>query len=299
MRMKNVQHITSLSLFIFYIIASSGVVSGNNQAGETPLVIHIQNDRMTARVKGIPLGKVLREIGNQIPAKIVSFAPDEELIIDNFSCLTLEKGLKRLLRNFNVTLVYGKEEKSKNRGSIIRKVIILSKSEERRNKVAEPETVPLPGDSSLETLRAALKDEDPFIREDAINSLGASKDESSIELLSRALLTDADRDVRRSAVDALEIIGSERANGPLKEALKDADAEVRRSAVDALGSIGGEAAIDSLKEALKDVDSEVRRSAVDALGFIGEERAIQALEGSLSDEDEEVSEAAAGILEDT
>ncbi len=282
-------------LLLFIPLFSRGV-SGNSKTNDSSFVIQVTDDLLTVKVEDILLKKVLMEIANQIPIKIVSFVPREEIIMVNFSRLPIEKGLKRLLRGFNYAFIYDPEE-DKSNWSGIRKVIILSRKEESQNKMWESESITFTGETSLETLRKALNNKDPFIREDAVDALGALKDESSIELLTEVLLNDKDEDVRISAADSLGVIGSEVALDSLKEALKDEAVDVRISAAEALGNIGSGIAIDSLKEAMQDKDEEVRESAVEALGFIGGDRAIQALKAALSDENEDVRDTATEILE--
>ena len=119
----------------------------------------------------------------------------------------------------------------------------------------------------LQSLSKSLNNNDPYVRKEAVYSLGELEDVKSIELLSEVLLNDRDKDVRVAAADIL-------------------------------GDIGGETAIDSLINALQDEDKEVRERVMEALGAIGNVRAIQALEGIMSDEEEEVNETAAEELKE-
>ncbi len=255
--------IICINMVLFFISDSSEGVYGNDNAEDSSFDIHINDGLLTMNVKNVPLKKVLKKITNNKGIKMVSLVSGEELIMANFSSLPIEKGLKRLLSDYNFAFVYS-PEKSKNREHVIRKVIILSKIGKNQDRKVQPIIISKKK-SSLESLSIALNDEDFDVREEALYSLAELKDERSIDLLTEALLNDK-------------------------------DGEIRAIAAMILGSIGSEIDIDSLIHALQDEDSEVRLSAVEAIGSIGGVRAIQVLEGSLSDEDDHVSEIAAEEL---
>ncbi len=275
-------------IFIILLFIPASIIDAlenKNNIDDSPFVIRVNDNLLTAKVKNVSLKKVLNEIANQIPVKIALFAPAEELLVANFSRLPIEKGLKQLFRNFNYALIYDRN-KSKKGEPEIRKVIILSRKEESQNSMAESDSITFTRESSRESIMKSLKNKDSFIREDAVDALGSLRDESDIELLSGILFNDRDEDVRASAADALASIGTEEVIDSLNDALNDESVDVRVSATDALGDINGEAAIDALKKALHDEDEEVREAAVDALEWIGGDRAIQTIKDALSDYDE-------------
>ena len=189
-----------------------------------------------------------------------------------------------MLRGYNYAFAYDSED-SKNGKPHIRKVFILSR---KSNPTVLPAkfTQRFAGETSLEILKKALKNKDSFIREDAVNAIGALKDEGNIELLRGVLLADEDEYVRESAAYSLGFIRSEKALDPLKEALKDESVDVRISVAGALGLIKSDDAIEPLMVALQDEDEDVRGSAIDALGWIGGERATMAYEKALAEEEE-------------
>ncbi len=263
-RMKALQFIIGINIVLYIMSVSCGDIFGDNK-NDRPFAIQIHDDLLTVKVKDIPLRKVLMEIANQINIKIVFFVSAEELFVVDFSSLSMEKGLKRLLRDYNHAFIYD-PEKDKGSGSKIRKIFILSKKEEIQNIKVKP-TINSAENLVLNSLSKSLNNKDPYIRKEAVYSLGELEDVKSIDLLSEILLNDKDEDVRAAAADIL-------------------------------GDIGGEIAIDSLINALQDEDTDVRERVVKSLGFIGGDRAIQALKAALSDEDEDVRETTTEILED-
>ncbi len=115
-------------LFLFIPISISiTAASGSEKSVNSSSVILVKDKLLTVNVKDIPLKKVLIEIANQEPITIVLFAPAEELIVADFSGLPVEKGLKRLLRDFNYTFIYDDSEKPKGSERKIKKIAILSR----------------------------------------------------------------------------------------------------------------------------------------------------------------------------
>ncbi len=285
-----VKHISRMCIVLLLFCPIFSIsASGNDETVNTSFVIRVDDNLLTAKVKDIPLKKVLTEVADQLSIKIFSLMPGEEPVVTDFSRLPVEKGLRRLLRDFNYAFTYDPED-TKNSEPHIRKVFILSRKEERQYRTGVQGsmvfTPRFTSETPLETLRKALKNKDSYIREDAVDAIGALKDKGNIGLLKGVLLTDEDEYVRKYAADALGFLRSEEAIDSLKEALKDEFVDVRVSVADALGLIKSEDAIQPLTTALQDEDEEVRESAIDALGRIGGERATREHEKALADEEE-------------
>jgi hypothetical protein len=274
-------------LLLFFPLFSISA-SGNDEMKNTSFVIRVDDNLLTARVKDISLEKVLTEVADQMSMKIIYLVPGEEPVVADFSRLPVEKGLRQLLRDYNYA--FARDSKDAENGKPhIRKVFILSR---KSNPIVLPAKFTLgftprfAGETSLEILRNALKDKDPYIREDAVDAIRALKDEGNIELLKGVLLTDRNEYVRESAAGALGFTRSEKAINPLKEALKDESVDVRISVADALGLINSDDAVEPLMVALKDEDREVRESAINSLAWVGGERANMAYEKALAGEEE-------------
>jgi HEAT repeat protein len=163
----------------------------------------------------------------------------------------------------------------------------------------------------LEQLLQQLKDEDSYVREQAVKALAQIKDERSVEPLVAAL-KDTDSTVRDYAVLALKMIG-----GPavefLVEALKDKRTEVRIAAAETLEGIWDmhrynvrppAMPLKNLVVALKDEDRGVRQSVEYTLETInphwmkteGAKEAIPALVEALKDENPRVRAHTADAL---
>jgi hypothetical protein len=237
-----------------------------------PFVIRAQDDLLTVRLRDISLEKVLTEIANQTGIQITFYGPMDGFVSADFSNLPFERGLKRLLRDFNHILIY---DKGKGSGQQIRELIIYSEKGKGLEKRWEPRSIapqitPRRGlrEVTPDSVVKAMKDEDPAIREEAVDVLAEMEDEKSIVDLSSLLLNDKDSEVRQRAAEALGDLEDERAVDSLIKALKDKDAAVRETVVDALSQIGGQKVLRPLRDALRDEDEDVREAAAAALEFL-------------------------------
>ncbi len=146
----------------------------------------------------------------------------------------------------------------------------------------------------IELLGKKLESSDTEERREAAVDLGRLGQEA-IPLLFQAM-ADADWRVRKTAVEALVLIGGERVIDGLIQALNAADnAGVRNSAIEALAQMGGPV-VDALLRIVELPDSDVRKFIVDILGDIKDPRAVPALINSLEDIDENVRVASAEAL---
>jgi HEAT repeat protein len=113
------------------------------------------------------------------------------------------------------------------------------------------------------------------------NTRGVSED-SLITSLSN-LLTNPDPYARMSVVEALAIIGSERAVDILLQCIKEEDPIIRVDAAVRVGETRNERAIETLVEALHSDNLPLRAHAARALGHIGSEKSIESLRIALKD----------------
>jgi type II secretory pathway component GspD/PulD (secretin) len=126
---------TCITLFLFIPVFCTGVL-GNKKTIDSSSVIEAKDNLLTVNVKDVPLNKVLMEIANQVPIKIVLFTPAEEHLVANFSQLPMVQGLKQLLSDYNYVFIYGREN-PKGGGHEISKVIILSCTKSLDNNIAK------------------------------------------------------------------------------------------------------------------------------------------------------------------
>jgi HEAT repeat protein/beta-lactamase regulating signal transducer with metallopeptidase domain len=144
-------------------------------------------------------------------------------------------------------------------------------------------------------LANALKDDNPAVRQEAMQALAQMRSPLAFEPM-LAALKDTDPELRQQAAFSLGELDDPRAVGPLTAALKDSVADVRQQAAFALGQLHAKDAVPALAGALKDEGADVREQAAFALGQIGDASAVQPLVAALKDADEDVREQAAFAL---
>ena len=87
------------------VVMLCGVVPGASDAGEPP-DIKVKNGRtVSLQVVDVPLNEVLNILAKNIPMEIRGTVPSQERITVNFSDLTLEEALSRIMRGYNYVLV--------------------------------------------------------------------------------------------------------------------------------------------------------------------------------------------------
>ena len=147
----------------------------------------------------------------------------------------------------------------------------------------------------VQALVAALKDESPEVRAQAMHALMQVKSPALVEPM-LAALSDGNADVRQAAAQSLGELGDARAIAGLSGLLADANAEVRQQAVFALGQLGAVEAAPALVKALNDSAADVRQQAAFALGQLEARDSVPALVKALSDGDADVRQQAAFAL---
>ncbi|HKS16770.1 MAG TPA: HEAT repeat domain-containing protein, partial [Planctomycetota bacterium] len=116
------------------------------------------------------------------------------------------------------------------------------------------------------------------VRIEAIPALGKIKSEKVYDRVSALYGTEKDVKVRAACFAYLETVGL-RAEGDLVVALKDEDPTIRRRAIRALGLAGSEKAIAPLAGLLNGEKAEFRAEVIEALAWIGEKAVTHLREG--------------------
>lgn len=215
--------------------------------------------------------------------------------------------------------------------------MLLMSSAVKAGDEGNGERIPLPLDyheQGLDRWIRDLKDEDPLVRRQAAQKIGAlgrrankaflplfealkDKDEHVREAVAKALkrveprfmefaiqaLTDAKPSVRGGAAVTLAYMGLEAGEAvpALVQVLKEEDDDdVRLAAIFALASIGPKAkpSIPALIQIVKDDQNPIcRKVAIMALGLLDSEgKSVQALRAALRDEDAQVRDVASAVL---
>jgi HEAT repeat protein len=147
-------------------------------------------------------------------------------------------------------------------------------------------------DLLIANLSNLLTNPDPYARMSVVEALAIIGSERAVDLLLQCF-KDEDPTVQ---VDAAVHVGwtrNERAIGTLAAALHGDDVALRAHAATALGRIGSEIAIEPLRLTLKDSERIVRGGAIEALKNIGTEAAAKELTVALREEEGHLRQKAA------
>lgn len=136
-------------------------------------------------------------------------------------------------------------------------------------------------EKSIDELILDLKDEDDFVREEAIGSLELKGEEAVCPLIEA--LGQRNKDIKIGAAQVLSAIGDKRAIPALVETLGDRNKLVRREASTALTTMGDEA-IEPVIAELDNPKWRVRGAACWILGALDAKEALPKLEELLDDE---------------
>jgi len=145
--------------------------------------------------------------------------------------------------------------------------------------------------------RAALDDDDGFVRAVAAKLLGDLGGEDHAEALAGVLATDPDPIARQRAAESLARMRGPLAVEALAAALRDPMDRVRRAAIQALGQLApGYARDDLLRLLREDPQWEIRAEAAQSLGRSGDTALEPDLRAALDDPNEFVRSAALNAL---
>ena len=238
-------------------------------------VVRFADERLTVKVRDIPLRGLLKEVAWESGLALVLLSPLQDRVTIEFHGLRLDKALRRILRHRNFVVEYDEQVDKAGKSVVIRPARLWVFGNEDGDysvktivfETAEPR---LPQElTALEeaVMQASFESTNPENREDAVEMLGQSGSPDAIAKLSLAL-TDENTDVREAAIDALTDIGGDEAAQALAVMLQDEDAALREDTVEALGVIGGDVAMNLLEQAVHDNDEFVRETAAELLSQI-------------------------------
>lgn len=282
------------------ILKATGAKTQPSQSGA---FVYFVDDRLTVMARDVSVHELLLEIAHQTGLTVVLSDPLEDRISVAFHRLSLDEGLRRILRHQNFALEYVQQnpEERQSTAPKPKELWIFRKGGKGRRVqtkvITDTKARYSQQDMALDSrvLRMALTSQDSWDREEAVEALGESGHPEAVAPLKLAL-QDENKEVREAAIDALADIGGAAAAQAVAIALRDEDASIREEAIEALGEIGGVEAAQALAFALKDEDSSIREEAVEALGKIGGAKALQALANALRDEDSWIREEAVDAL---
>jgi len=152
---------------------------------------------------------------------------------------------------------------------------------------------------SREVMVLALNDSNSYVRHTAVTNLGRTKDPAYTQLII-AKLDDPNNFVRTAAAEALGYLGNPQAVRYLQRSLRDQNSYVRSFSASSLGFLGDTAAIPDLKQALTDPVVWVQNHAGRALTRLGDKSGIpvliENLSSPVSDKDNRAAQEASDFL---
>lgn len=144
------------------------------------------------------------------------------------------------------------------------------------------------------TIQAMLSDADPDVRRSAIEQL-ASEGGPAVQAVLAAALRDAHQGVRDAAMRSLLAVGGEETARLVASYITDTNIVTRNLAGSILTQLGP-SSVPAILPYLKDPDHDVRKFAVDILGIIRQHNTVDAIIPLLDDEDANVVVSAAEAL---
>ena len=220
--------------------------------------VDFKDGRLQLDVRARPLGWVLDEISRKASLAVI-LAEDlrEHLVSLQLRDVPLDEGLRELLKEHDVFLFYGAEEKPP---SSLKAVWVYPRGTGRGLEPTPPEQW-----ASTREIERRVADRDPTVRSRAVEALIERKRERAREVVLKAL-KDEDDQVRTQALYGAVNSDLELPSAVLVEALNDTSADVRFLALEALAQSpqAGEMA----SRALHDPSPHVREKAQEILSQV-------------------------------
>jgi hypothetical protein len=240
--------LTGILIFPFLGV---GAESATTESAAGPLfVLSYQHNLLSANIQAISLKEVLQRLSQltQIESCLDGSIGNESVTVE-FENLPLEEGIRQILQGKSYALTY--TQTSFQRGDttlpklmgirVVPKGAIPPLGNERSDSSApfsgsgpredRPHSVAaqtaeasLPPDDATDS---GLRDQDPRVREAALESLGRSDRPIPFDPIAEISRTDENPVLRMDALELLAEKGGDAALDPVREALKDPDPEVR------------------------------------------------------------------------
>jgi hypothetical protein len=247
---------SAVLLVLPMLLAWFGALAADGELAE-PSPVSVRGETVSVEVSGMPLGEVLEEFGQK--SGIEFSIPDSvgsEPVSDNFRDLSLENGIRRLLKDHNYLVEYGRSGLGGTSQGLPRavKVRVLGKSMVRTG-------------AEIAAGRGGGRSSDDRIRE--LKRLADQEDGAQLSGALADAAHDSDDKVREAALEVMEDMGKDApANLLMEMALADTNPALRKQALQLLSEINGEAALEPLNQARTDNDAEVRNLATELLDAI-------------------------------
>ena len=247
-------HQLGLLVSLFIVLAASQAREVPTPSLQVPVTMVTSNSiecvdgYLSIKVVDISMATLLGEVGRQCGLTVFAYVALEQKLSMEFMRLSLEQGLRRILRSRSYMLQAGM-------------LWVLPQGEEKY--VAQP-LATAKSHSDVSVLESTLRSGNNEDRELAAMVLGMDGQSRAVAPL-REALSDSSLEVREAAIVSLGQIGGTDAAQALTVALRDKNPRIREQAVDALGAVGGPAALELLQPALRDEVGFVRQAAQEML----------------------------------
>lgn len=238
---------------LFIVLAASQAREAPTPSLQAPVTMMLSSSiecaagYLSIKVIDISMAALLDAVARRCGLTVLSYVALEQKLSMEFNQLSLEQGLRRILRDRSYMLQ-------------AETLWVLPQGEEKY--AAQPLATKSHSDASV--LQSTLRSGNSEDRELAAMILGMNGQGSAVAPL-REALNDSSLEVREAAILSLGEIGGIDAAQALTVALRDNNPRIREQVVDALGSVGGPVALEQLQRALRDDVGFVRQAAQEML----------------------------------
>lgn len=219
------------------------------QPAQSAHIIKYANNRLTVRVKDIPLAALLQEIARQSGLTLVCKELLDERISIRFQNLPFDEGLRKILHKLSFAVQYAQQTDEEDQSTVQRpaKLWVFLKGEKaypdytRFVKDARAGSSRQDVAKNISKLQAALTSDDPREQEKAVEILDeivyspeTALLERKAESLANTLLKDKDSGIRKLTSHALGKRGGVRIKEIIQKALEHEDNEMKEEAAELL-----------------------------------------------------------------
>lgn len=270
------------------------VVAANENTSDLQLAV--DGDLVSLTARDVPLQDVVHEIAEQHDLRLV-----QHLVLDRLISIEIERQpLPQVLdeifadESYQLYRAVAKEDAAGagnpipgalwifSEGSVLapaatlyfEAIVLEGEVGEKKEAIRELRRLGTP--DAVQTLSQALGDDDPRVRNAAMEALSSIGGDEALAALASASVHD-DARVRGEAAYALAMAGGNSSIEYLSLALHDEDPRVRSAAIDSLGDIGDARSISVIQQALQDPDLAIRERALEVINEINDDAAFRAL----------------------
>lgn len=301
-------------LLLIVLMPGAQVPMATDAGQRSEIAVNLQEGTLSVHISDMPLVDILQIIGDEAGFRLMVLGPLESRITQNFSNISLSKGIRRLVGNRSIAIIYQIVDAPDNRKELqdIKEVWVFDSAEAAADSRVS--------DTQKELLKidVAVVSSDDLMQSEKIESDDPGKNnpprpdaagikeaatyppfdkESDVGYWADRLINNDDRSSRERAITELQRIGSDDAVAAIATAFADNDVELRRHAVESLSRIDSDNAVQLLGQALLgDKDPSVRLSAVRHFANHHSEVSRAFLNTALTDKDGQVQALARQAL---